>query len=79
MVHLQEGRPQRGVVTNQTFDYFYYDIQDLDTDYEISLGPISGGVPDLVISLDPENKYPTISDNDLNSFNSFTTDQVILT
>jgi hypothetical protein len=53
MIHLQEGRPQRGVVTNQTFDYFYYDITDTDSDYEISLGPVSGGVPDLVISLDP--------------------------
>jgi hypothetical protein len=40
-------------VTNLTFDYFYFDLKEIDADFEISLGPISGGVPDLVISLDP--------------------------
>ena len=79
MIHLQEGLPQRGVVTNQTFDYYFYDLEDLDADYEISLGPIYGGEPNLVISLDPLNKYPTPNINDYSSKNEFMTDSILLT
>ena len=79
LVHLVDGHPQRGVATNQTFDYFYYDILDLDSDYEITLSPVSGGDPDLVISLDPNMKYPTLNNSDMKSTNQFTTDSVVIT
>ena len=79
LVHLVDGRPQRGVVANQTFDYFYFDLEDPDSDYEISLGPISGGDPDLVLSLDPANKFPTAKANHYMSANEFTTDSIRIT
>ena len=52
-VQLKDGYPQRGVVSQQHFSYFYFDIQNVDHDFEITLSPISGGDPDLVISLVP--------------------------
>jgi len=61
---LAAGHPQRGVVSNQTFDYYFFDLKQPDTDYEITLSPISGGDPDLVISFDPINKFPTKEKND---------------
>jgi len=78
LVHLVDGHPQRGVATNQSFDYFYYEIQDLDADYEITLSPVSGGDPDLVLSLDPKMKFPTLKNNDMKSTNQFTTDSILL-
>lgn len=57
IVQLTDGHPLRGVVNQQT-DYYFVDFPDA-TDYELTLTPISGGDPDLVISLDPKNKYPT--------------------
>ena len=79
LVHLVDGHPQRSVVTYQTFDYFYFDLEDADSDYEISLGPISGGDPDLVLSLDPNNMFPTTEANDYMSANEFTTDSISIT
>jgi hypothetical protein len=64
MNYLVDSTPQRGVVTNQTFDYYYFDVQDTESDYEISLGPISGGDPDLVLSYDKDNQYPNAEFND---------------
>ena len=78
VIHLVDGTPQRGVVTNQTFDYYFYDVKDLDYDYEISLGPISGGDPDLVISFNPDNQFPNYEFNDYKSNNQFSTDSIIL-
>ena len=54
-VKLKDGYPHRGVVSNQTFSYFHFDVPNYDHDFEINLSPISGGDPDLVISLDPSN------------------------
>ena len=79
LVHLVDGHPQRSVVTYQTFDYFYFDLEDADSDYEISLSPISGGDPDLVLSLDPSNMFPTAEVNDYTSTNEFTTDSISIT
>lgn len=59
---LDDGQPHRGVVLNQTFDYYMYEIHDTSKQYEISLQPISGGNPDLVYTLDPFNKFPTPKD-----------------
>jgi hypothetical protein len=78
MINLVDGTPQRGVVTNQTFDYYFYDVKDLEFDYEISLGPISGGDPDLVISFNPDNQFPNHEFNDFKSNNQFSTDSIIL-
>jgi hypothetical protein len=36
-VRLQDGYPIRGVVTNQSIDYYFFDIPDVTQDYEITL------------------------------------------
>ena len=36
LIQLVDGHPVRGVVSNQTFDYYYYDIDDLNYNYEIA-------------------------------------------
>lgn len=70
---------QRGVATSQKIDYFFFDIPSTEHDVEITLSQISGATADLVLSLNPENKYPTLTVNDFNSEIEFTTDSIILT
>lgn len=43
------------------------------------MGPISGGNPDLVLSLDHNNKYPTKEHSDMYSNNLYDTDSITLT
>lgn len=76
--HLKDGQPQRGVVSSQQQNYYYFDVQDVESDYEVSLGPISGGNPDFVLSFDTNNKYPTPANNQYSSKNEFTTYNVLL-
>lgn len=40
--------------------------------------PISGGNPDLVFSLDPENEFPDKKENTFISKNEFTTDSIVV-
>jgi len=75
---MVDGQPLRGVATNQTIDYYVYDLKDTESEYEITLSPISGGDPDLVISLDPKNKYSTLANADLKSHFLFTTDSIVI-
>lgn len=79
LIQLVDGHPVRGVVSNQTFDYYYYDIDDLNYNYEIALEPISGCNPDLVFSLNSNNKFPTREKYDHISEQKFTTDSIIIT
>lgn len=62
---------------NDTFDYYYLPLFDGDEDYEITLTPISGN-PDLVISLNPNNKFPDRENNNYISEEEFTTDSIII-
>lgn len=49
-------------------------------EYEISVQPISGGNPDLVYTMDPENKFPSPKDKGVyKSDHLFTTDSLIIT
>lgn len=77
-MHLVDGHPVRGVVTNRTFDYYYFDFDDLSYNYDIALEPISGCNPDLVFSLNSSNKFPTRELNDHISQNKFTTDSIMI-
>ena len=77
-MHLVEGIPLRGKVTNETFDYFYLDLIE-DTPYEIILTPISGGNPDLVLSYHHKNKFPTLESHDYKSnLSNQSVDSIIL-
>lgn len=78
-IRLVNGIPQRGVVTSEEFDYFYFDVTNTSLDYEITLSQISGSSADVVLSLNPENKFPTVEHNDFHSISEFTTDSMVLT
>ena len=68
MVQLVEGIPQTGEVTADTFDYYRFYLpknsNSSDAIYEITLTPKSGGNPDIVLSLNYSNKFPTKERND---------------
>ncbi len=74
-VHLEEGVPIKGMVTNDTIRYYYFDIRDLQASYEIALTPISGN-PDLVLSY--TNKFPDRENYDFISEKQFSTDSIII-
>jgi hypothetical protein len=63
-----------------TFDYYQFVIpEDAENNiYEIVLTPKSGGNPDIVISMDPYNKFPTRDNHDYISENEFSTDQITI-
>lgn len=59
-IKLVEGIPHAGLVSNNTFDYYSLDIFNSDsTSYEIAMTSKSGGNPDLVISMNKSNMFPT--------------------
>lgn len=78
-IRLVNGIPQRGIVTSEEFDYFYFDITSTSSDYELTLSQISGSSADIVVSLNPENKFPTKETNDFHSITEFTTDSLVIT
>ena len=49
----------------------------MESDYEISLVPTNGGRTDFLLSLDTNNKYPTIENNMYTSKDEFTTYNVL--
>jgi hypothetical protein len=55
LIHLRDSRMVRGVISNQSMDYYYFSRLNDKYDYEIALGSISGGSPNLVVSFDPDN------------------------
>ncbi len=83
IVQLVEGIPQTGDVTGDTFDYYkfilpnYKDSNNNDI-YEIVLTPKSGGNPDIVLSLNDSNKFPTKEANDYISELEFTKDKITI-
>ena len=50
----------------------------MESDYEISLVPTNGGRTDFLLSLDSNNKYPTIENNMYTSKDEFTTYSVLV-
>lgn len=67
----------RGIASKKHQNYYYFDISDIESDYEISLVPTNGGRTDFLLSLDINNKYPTIENNVYSSKNEFTTYNVL--
>jgi hypothetical protein len=77
LIHLKDSVLIRGVISNQSIDYYFFDRLSDKFDYEISLDAISGGNPNLVLSLDPDNQYPTKDANDLGSSSLYARDMVL--
>ena len=76
LIDLKEGEPQRGLVTNQTFVYFKLSNFNSSFDYEISLTPITGGNPDLLISFNESDKFPTLGSALMSSTQFISTDSL---
>ena len=76
---LRDSKAVRGVVTRKHIDYYKFPIADSNSSYEITVTPISGGNPDLVLSLDSKNEFPTYDNNTVSSTNIFDTDSVTIT
>jgi hypothetical protein len=79
LIHLKDSKLVRGVISNQSIDYYYFDRLNDNFDYEISLGSISGGNPNMVLSLNPDNQYPKKDNNDMSSSSLYTMDSMVLT
>jgi hypothetical protein len=64
-MQLVEGIQLQGSVTNSTYDYYSFKLFGTDSlaSYEISVTPLVGN-PDLVLSLNSSNKFPTREHND---------------
>ena len=74
---MVEGIQAHGTATNDTYDYYSFDILDEDSNYEITVTAIHGN-PDLVISLNSSNRFPTPEFNDYISDKEFTTDSIVV-
>jgi hypothetical protein len=75
LVQLVEGIPQTGEVSAESFDYYKFQLpKKSDSIYEITLTPKSGGNPDIVLSLNRSNKFPTKEQNDYISELEFAND-----
>jgi hypothetical protein len=76
-IHLVEGIQAFGTASSDTYDYYSFDILDEDSNYEITVTS-SVGNPDLVISLNASNKFPTPEFNDYISEKEFSTDSIVV-
>ena len=54
---IREGAPKSAVVEHSEVNYYFFTVHSLDSDIEINVTPIQGD-PDLVISLDPSERFP---------------------
>jgi hypothetical protein len=80
--HLKEGVPLAGTVNINDFNYYYLDFPPPQVDqepssYEITLTAMSGN-PDLVVSLDPRNKFPNKVFNNFISEDQLATDSIVI-
>ncbi len=68
-----------GEVTSESFEYYKFQLPSVGyaaSLYEITLTPKSGGNPDIVLSLNHSNKFPTREKNDFISDKEFSNDQI---
>lgn len=71
-----EGVPLVGTVYNDTIDYYYLEIRDSSSAYEVTLTPRTGGNPDLVLSY--QNQFPDLKNKDLISDKDFSSDSILI-
>jgi len=76
---LEDSYPQRGVITNQFIEYYYFTVEDFTADYELTLTVVSGEGANFVLSFDPKNFFPDRNENDYESTNAFTKDSIGIT
>lgn len=77
LVHLVEGIPYTGIVYGDTLDYYYVDLKDRNAFYEITLTPKVGN-PDLAVSLNRSNMFPTRMQSEYLSEQSMTADSLVI-
>jgi len=78
LIRLSEGQVVRGRVHGNFTAYYSFECDVASgRDYEVTVTPI-GGNPDLAISYDPYNQFPSREDNNFISENAFFKDTVIL-
>lgn len=68
MVTLMEGYPEQGFLWAGTSESYKYFVSDYENDITIAVTPLSGD-PDLFISIQESNKFPSLGKSDYSSTN----------